>query len=48
MKLLALTRILLGRNFMNKHHRQWVEGNVVEICLERELSNQFSLIAKGF
>lgn len=48
MKLLALTRILLGRNLMNKHHRQWVEGKIVEIYLERELSNQLSLIAKGF
>lgn len=48
MKLLALTRLLLGRDFMSKHHRQWVGGKTVEICLARELSNQFSLIVKGF
>lgn len=42
MKLLALNRILLGRNFMNKHHRQWVEGKVVEICLQRAVKSGFS------
>lgn len=33
---------------MNKHHRQWVEGKIVEICLTRELSNQLAIITEGF
>lgn len=48
MKLLTHHRLLLGRNFMNKHHRQWVKGKIGQICLTRELSNQLAIIAEGF
>lgn len=48
MKLLTHPRLLLGRNLMSKHHRQWVNGKIVKICLTRELSNQLAIIAEGF
>lgn len=48
MKLLIHPRLLLGRNFMNKHHRQWVERKILEICLTSELWNQLAIIAEGF
>lgn len=48
MKLLTHPRLVQGRTFIDKHHRQWVGGKTVEICLTRELSNKFAVISEGF